>query len=126
MQGHTRWTGHGGEYGQPCSTGERNGKPLQHSCLEKTMNSMKIQKDKTLKDERPRSVGAQYAKGDEWRNGSRKSEEVEPKQKKCPVVNVSGGESKVQCCKNNTAQEPGRFGPLIKVNWKCSTRRWQA
>ena len=56
---------------------------------------MKIQKDRTLKDERPRSVGAQYAKGNEWRNSSRKSEEVEPKQKKYPVVNVSGGESKV-------------------------------
>ena len=63
------------------STGEGNGKPLQYSCLEKPMNSMKRQKDRTLKDELPRSVGAQYATRDEWRNNSRKNEEVEPKQK---------------------------------------------
>ena len=61
------------------STGEGNGKPLQYSYLENTMNSMKRQKDKTLKDELPRSVGAQYATGDQWRNNSRKSEETEPK-----------------------------------------------
>ena len=64
------------------------------------MNSMKRQKDKTLKDERPRSVGAQYATGDEWRNNPRKNEETEPKQKKKnPVVAVTGNGSKVQCCK---------------------------
>ena len=61
------------------STGEENGKPLQYSCLENTMNSMKRQKDITLKDELPRSVGAQYATGDQWRNNSRKNEEMEPK-----------------------------------------------
>ena len=65
------------------STGEGNGKPLQYSCLEKPMNSMKRQKDRTLKDEIPRLVGAQYATGEEWRNNSRKNEEVEPKQKQC-------------------------------------------
>ena len=62
------------------STGEGNGKPLQYSCLENTMNSMKRQKDRTLKDELPRSVGAQYATGDQWGNNSRKGEETEPKQ----------------------------------------------
>ena len=62
------------------STGEGNGKPLQYSCLENSMNSMKRQKDKTLKDELPRSVGAQYATRDQWRNNSRKNEEMEPKQ----------------------------------------------
>ena len=62
-------------------TGEGNGKPLQHSCLENSMNTMKRQKDRTLKDELPRSVGAQYATGDQWRNNSRKNEETEPKQK---------------------------------------------
>ena len=58
------------------STGEGNGKPLQHSCLENPMNSMKRQKDRTLKDELPRSVGAQYATGDQWRTNSRKNEEM--------------------------------------------------
>ena len=63
------------------STGEGNGKPLQCSCLENPMNSMKRQKDMTLKDELPRSVGAQYATGKEWRNNSRKNEETETKKK---------------------------------------------
>ena len=81
------------------STGEGNVKPLQHSCLENPMNSMKRQKDMTLKDEFPRSLGAQYATGEEWRNSSKRNEEAEPKQKQCPVVDVSGGESKVRCCK---------------------------
>ena len=64
------------------STGEGNGKPLQYSCLENPMNSMKGQKDKTLKHELPQLVGAQYASGDQWRNNSRKNEGMEPKQKK--------------------------------------------
>ena len=66
------------------STGEGNGKPLQYSCLEKHINRMKRQKDRTLKDELPRSVGAQYATGDQWRNNSRKNEGMEPKQKRIP------------------------------------------
>ena len=77
------------------STGEGNGKPLQYSCLENHMNSMKRQKDRTLKDELPRSVGAQYAAGEQWRNNYRKIEETEPKQKQHPVVDVSGDGSKV-------------------------------
>ena len=77
------------------STGEGNDKPLQYSCLENPMNSMKRQKGRTLKDELPRSVGAQYATGDQWRNNSRKNEETEPKQKQGPVVDVTGGGSKV-------------------------------
>ena len=68
-------------YDKMWSTGKGNGKPLQYSCLENPMNSMKRQKDKTLKDELSRSVGAQYATGKEWRNNSRKNEETEPKQK---------------------------------------------
>ena len=63
------------------STGEGNGKPLQYSCLENHKNSMKRQKDRTLKEELPRSVSAQYATGDQWRNNSRKNERMEPKQK---------------------------------------------
>ena len=85
------------------STGERNGKPLQYSCLENPMNSMKRQKYRTLKDELPRSIGAQYATGDEWRNNSRKNEEREPKQKQCPAVDVTGDESKSDAVKNNIA-----------------------
>ena len=81
------------------STGEGNGKPLQCSCLEIPMSSMKRQKDRILKDELPRSVGAQYATGDQWRNNSRKNEEMEPKQKQHPVVDVTGDASKIQCCK---------------------------
>ena len=61
------------------STGEGNGKPLQYSCLEKPMNTMKRQKDRTLKNELPRSAGAQYATGEEWRNNSKKNEEMQPK-----------------------------------------------
>ena len=77
------------------STGEGNGKPLQHSCLENPMNSMKRKKDGSLKDELPRLVGAHYATGDQWRNNSRKNEEMEPKQKQCPAVDVTGDGSKV-------------------------------
>ena len=63
------------------------------------MNSMKRQKDMTVKDELPRFVGAQYATGEEWKNNSRKDEEMEPKKKQCPVVDVTGDGSKIQCCK---------------------------
>ena len=77
------------------STGEGNGKPLQYSCLENPMNGMKRQKDRTWKDELPRSVGAQYATGDQWRNNSTKKEETELKQKQHPVVDVTGDGSKV-------------------------------
>ena len=77
------------------STGEGNGKPLQYSFLENPMNSMKRQKDRTLKDELPRSVGAQYATGHQWRNNSRKNEGMDPKQKQYPVVDVTGDRSKV-------------------------------
>ena len=71
-------------------TGEGNGKPLQYSCLENPLNSMKRQKDRTLKDELPRSVGAQYATGDQWRTNSRKNEETETKKKQHPVVDGTG------------------------------------
>ena len=76
------------------STGEGNGKPLQCSCLD-PINSMKRQNDRILKDELPRSVGAQYATGDQWRNNSRKNEGMEPKQKQYPAMDVTGDISKV-------------------------------
>ena len=77
------------------STGEGNGKPLQCSCLENPMNSMKREKDRTVKDEFPRSVGAQYATGDQWRNNSRKNEGMEPKQKQHQAVDGTGDRNKV-------------------------------
>ena len=80
---------------QTWSTGEGKGKPLQYSCLEKLMNSMKRQKGMTLKDELPRSVGAQYATGEEWRNNFRKNEEIELKQRQHLAVDVTGDGSKV-------------------------------
>ena len=81
------------------STGEGNGKPLQYPCLENPINSMKRQRDRTLKEELPRSVGAQYATRDQWRNNCRKNEGVEPKQKQYPIVDVLGDRSKVRCYK---------------------------
>ena len=80
-------------------TGEGNGKPLQYSCLENPMNSMKRQNDRIPKEELPRSLGAQYVTGDQWRNNSRKKEGMEPKQKQYPVVDVTGDRSNVRCCK---------------------------
>ena len=79
--------------------GEGNGKPLQYSCLENPMNSMKRQNDRILKEKLPSSVGAQYATGDQWRNNSRKNEGMEPKQNQYPVVDGTGETSKVGCCK---------------------------
>ena len=84
------------------STGEGNGKPLQDSCLENPMNSMKRQNDRIMKEELPRSVGDQHATGDQWRNNSRKNEGMEPKtkkKKKSPAVDVTGDRSKVRYCK---------------------------
>ena len=103
------------------STGEGNGKPLQYSCIENPMNSMKRQNDGILKEELPRSVSAHYATGDQWRNNSRKNEGMEPKQKQYPAVDVTCDRSKVRCCK----EEPGLSGPWIKANWKWSNKRWQ-
>ena len=77
------------------STGEGNGKPLQYSCFENPMNSMKRQKDRTLKDELCRSVSVQYATGEQWRNNSKKNEKIEPKQKQHPAVDVTGDGRKV-------------------------------
>ena len=76
-------------------TGEGNGKPLQYSCLENPMNSMKKQNDRIQKEELPRSLDAQYATGNQWRNNFRKNEGMEPKQKQHPVVDVTGDRSKI-------------------------------
>ena len=81
------------------SNGEGKGKSLQYSCLENPMNSMKRQKDRTLKDELPRLVGGQHATRDQWINNSRKNEGMEPKQKQYPVVVVPVDRSKIRRCK---------------------------
>ena len=85
------------------STGEGNGKLLQYSCLENPMNSMKRQNDRILKEELPRSVGTQYATGDQWRNNYRKNKGREPKQKQYPVVNVPVIEARSDAVKSNIA-----------------------
>ena len=77
------------------ATGEGKGKPLQYSFLQNPMNSMKRQNDRILKEKLPRSIGVQYATGDQWRNKSRKNEGMEPKQKEYPAVDVTGDRSKV-------------------------------
>ena len=78
-------------------TKEGNGKPLQYSCLENPMNSMKRQNDRILKEELPSSLDSQYSTGDEWRNNSRTNEGIEPKQKQYLVVDMTGDRRKVQC-----------------------------
>ena len=89
------------------STGEGNGKPSQYSCLENPMNNMKKQNDRILKEEFSRSLGAQYAAGDQGRNNSRKNEGMETKQKQYPAVDVTGDGSRSDAVKSNIAQEPG-------------------
>ena len=106
------------------STGEGNGKPLQYSCLENPMNSMKRQNNRILKEELPRSVSAQYATGDQWRNYSRKKEGMEQR-KTIPVVDVTDDRSKVRCCKEQYCIRTWNVRSMIKTNWKWSNRRWQ-
>ena len=109
---------------QTWSPGEGNGKPLQYSCLENPMNSMKRQKDRTLKDELPTSVGAQYATGDQWRNNSRKNEEMEPKWKQHPAVDVTDDGSKVWCYKKQYWIGTWNVRSTSQANYKWSNRRW--
>ena len=106
-------------------TGEGNGKPLRYSCLENPMNSMKRQNDRILKEELPRSVGAQYAIGDQWRNNSRKNEEMEPKQKQHPVVDVTDDGSKVQCYKEQYCTGTWNVRSINQGKLEWPNRRWQ-
>ena len=107
------------------SSGERNVKLLQYSCVENPMNRMKRQKDRTLKDELPSSVGAQYATGNQWRNNSRKIEGMEPKQKQHPVVDVTGDRSKVQCCKEQYCIGTWNVRSMNQDKLEVVIRRWQ-
>ena len=101
------------------STGEGNGKPLQYSCLENPMKSMKRQNDRTLKDELPKLVGAQYATGNQWRSNSRKNEGMEPKQQQHPVVDVTGDGSKVLCYK----KQDSTVSYLQEMHFKYTQKR---
>ena len=103
MQGHPKQMGHGGDFWQNVVHGEGNGKPLQYSYFENPMKSMKRQNDRILKDELPRSVGAQYATGEQWRNNSRKNEETEPKWNNAQVWVWLVMEVKFDVVKNNIA-----------------------
>ena len=89
------------------------------------MNSMKRQKNRTLKDELPRSVGAQYATGDQWRNNFRKDEEMQPKQKQHPGVDVPGDGSKVQCCKEQYCIGNRNVRSMNQGKLEWSDRRWR-
>ena len=102
--------------------GEGNGKPLQYSCLENPKNSIR-QEDITLNNELPRSVGAQYATGEEWRNNSRKNEVAGPKQKGHSVLDASDSESEIQCCKEQYCTGTWNVSSLNQGKW--SSQRWQ-
>ena len=107
------------------STGEGNGKPLQYSCLENPMNSMKRQNDRIPKEELPRSVGAQYATGGQWRNNSRKNEGMEPKQKQHQVVDITGDGSKVRCCKEQYHIGTWNVRSMNQGKLEVVNRQWQ-
>ena len=104
---------------------EGNGKPLQYSCLENLMNSMKRQNDRIQKKQLPRSISAQYATGDQWRNNSRKNEGMERKQKQYPVVDVTGDRSKVQCCKEQYCIGTWNVRSMNQGKLEVVKRRWQ-
>ena len=99
-------------------------KPLQYSCLENPMTSMKRQKDRTLKDKLPRLVGVQYATRDQWRNNSTRKEEMDPKRKKQPVVVVAGDGSKVPCCEELYCVGTWKVRSMSQGKLKQSNRRW--
>ena len=106
------------------STGEGNSKPLQNSCLEDPMNSMKRQNGRILKEEHPRSVSAQYASGDQWRNNSIKNEGMEPKQQ-YPAVDVTGDRSKVRCYKEQYCIGTWNVRSMNQRKLEVLTRSWQ-
>ena len=107
------------------STDKGNGKPLQYSCPDNPMNSMKRQKHRPLKDELPRSVGAQYATGNQWRNNSRKNEEMGPKQKQHPVMDVTGDGSKVRCYKEQYCIGTWNVKSVNQGKLEVAIRGWQ-
>ena len=107
------------------ATGEENGKPLQYSCLENPMNSMKRQNDKILKEELPKSVDAQNTTGGQWRNNPRKNEGMEPKQKQYTAVNVTEDRSKVPCCKEQYCIGTWNVRSMNQGKLEVVNKRWQ-
>ena len=107
------------------STGERNCKPLQYSYFENPMNSTKRQNDRILKEVIPRSVGAQYVTGGQWRNNSRKNEGMEPKQKQYPAVDVTGDRSKARCCKEQYCIGTWNVRSMNQGKLEVVNKRWQ-
>ena len=103
----------------------KNGKPLQYSCLKNPMHSMKRQNDRILKDELPRSVGPQYATGDQWRNNSIKNEGMEPKQKQYPAGDATGDRNKVQCCKEQYCIGTWNVRSMNQGKLEVVNKRWQ-
>ena len=106
-------------------TEQGNGKPLQYSCLENPMNSMKRQNFRILKEELLRSVGAQYATGNQWRNNSRKNERTKPKQKLYPAVDVTGDRNKVRCYKEQYCIGTWNVRSMNQGKLEWSNKRWQ-
>ena len=106
------------------STREGNGKPLHYSCLENPMNTMKRQNDRILKEELSRSVSAQYATGDQWRNYSRKKEGMEQR-KTIPVVDVTDDRSKVRCCKEQYCIRTWNVRSMNQGKLDVINKRWQ-
>ena len=101
LWGHPRQAGMMERSDTMWSIGKGNGKPFQYSSVENPMNSMKRQNGRILKEQLPRSVGAQYATGDQWRNNSRKNKGMEPKQKQYPVVDMTGDKRRYNAVKSN-------------------------
>ena len=114
MWGHPRQAGHGGEVWQNVVHWRREWQTTSVLLPLNSMNSMKRQNDRIVKEELPRSTGAQYATGDQWRNNSRKNEGMEPKQKQYPVVDVTGDRNKVWCCKEQYC-----IGTCWRSNRRC-------
>ena len=117
--------GHGGEFWQSVVQWRREWQATSVFLPWEPHEQYEKAKERTLKDELPRSVGAQYATGDQWRNNSRKNEEMEPKQKQQPFVDVTGDGSKVRCCKEQYCIGPWNVRYMNQANWKWSNRRWQ-
>ena len=123
--GHPRWTGHGGEVWQYVVHWRREWQIISVFLPWEPHEKCTKQKDRTLKNELPRSIGAQYATGDLWRNNSRKNEWLEPKQNNTQLWVGLVIEARFDAVESNVAYEPGLLGPWIKTNWKWSNRRWQ-
>ena len=124
MWGPPRWMGHGGEVWLNVVHWRREWQTTSVFLPWEPHEQYEKANDRILKEEPSRSVGAQYATGDQWRNNSRKNEGMEPKQKQYPAVDVTDDRSKVRCCKEQYCIGTWNVSPWIKANWKWSNGRW--